>query len=160
VPVVSPFDVAVTVGTVRDALPSDVDRAVRAAHAAQHRWDLQGGPARAALLERAADLFEERRELFYSLCIREAGKTLPDAVLEVREAVDFLRFYAGEARTKFGPTALPGPTGELNELRLHGRGVWACISRGISRSPSSSARSPQRSLLATPPSPNRPNRRR
>jgi RHH-type proline utilization regulon transcriptional repressor/proline dehydrogenase/delta 1-pyrroline-5-carboxylate dehydrogenase len=80
------------------------------------------------LLDRAADLFEEKRELFYSLCIREAGKTLPDAVLEVREAVDFLRFYAGEARTKFGPTALPGPTGELNELRLHGRGVWACIS--------------------------------
>jgi RHH-type proline utilization regulon transcriptional repressor/proline dehydrogenase/delta 1-pyrroline-5-carboxylate dehydrogenase len=128
VPVLSPFDVAVTVGTVSDALPSDVDRAVRAAHAAQHRWDLRGGPARAALLDRAADLFEERRELFYSLCIREAGKTLPDAVLEVREAVDFLRFYAGEARTKFAPTALPGPTGELNELRLHGRGVWACIS--------------------------------
>ncbi|MDQ3079452.1 MAG: bifunctional proline dehydrogenase/L-glutamate gamma-semialdehyde dehydrogenase PutA [Pseudomonadota bacterium] len=128
VPVVSPFDVAVTVGTVRDALPSDVDRAVRAAHAAQHRWDLEGGPVRAELLDRAADIFEERREDFYSLCIREAGKTLPDAVLEVREAVDFLRFYASEARTKFAPTALPGPTGELNELRLHGRGVWACIS--------------------------------
>jgi RHH-type proline utilization regulon transcriptional repressor/proline dehydrogenase/delta 1-pyrroline-5-carboxylate dehydrogenase len=63
------------------------------------------------------------------LCIREAGKTLPDAALEVREAVDFLRYYASEARAKFGaPTALPGPTGELNSLRLHGRGVFACIS--------------------------------
>ena len=127
-PVVSPFDVAVTVGTVADATPADIDRAVRAAHAAQHRWDLAGGAVRADLLDRAADLFEERRADLYSLCIREAGKTLPDAVLEVREAVDFLRYYAGEARAKFGPTALPGPTGESNVLRLHGRGVWACIS--------------------------------
>ena len=63
------------------------------------------------------------------LCIREAGKTLVDAVLEVREAVDFLRFYASEARRQFSrPMPLPGPTGEQNELRLHGRGVFACIS--------------------------------
>ena len=68
-------------------------------------------------------------EEFYSLCIREGGKTLPDAVLEVREAVDFLRFYASEARRQFTrPLPLPGPTGEQNELRLHGRGVFACIS--------------------------------
>ena len=128
-PVVSPFDVATTVGTVADASPADIDRAVRAAHAAQHSWDLAGGAARADLLDRAADLFEERRADLYSLCIREAGKTLPDAVLEVREAVDFLRYYASEARAKFAePTALPGPTGELNVLRLHGRGVFACIS--------------------------------
>ena len=81
------------------------------------------------MLDRAADLFEEHREELFSLCIREAGKTLPDAILEVREAVDFLRFYAAEARTKFaGATTLPGPTGEHNELRLHGRGVFACIS--------------------------------
>ncbi|MEO7276831.1 MAG: L-glutamate gamma-semialdehyde dehydrogenase, partial [Sphingomicrobium sp.] len=72
---------------------------------------------------------EEHCEEFYSLCIREAGKTLPDAVLEVREAVDFLRFYAGEARRQFvAPMVLPGPTGEHNELRLHGRGLFACIS--------------------------------
>ena len=66
-------------------------------------------------------------EEFFSLCIREAGKTLIDAVLEVREAVDFLRFYASEARRQFTrPLPLPGPTGEQNELRLHGRGVFAC----------------------------------
>jgi len=65
----------------------------------------------------------------FSLCIREAGKTTVDAVLEVREAVDFLRFYASEARRQFTkPLQLPGPTGEQNELRLHGRGVFACIS--------------------------------
>jgi RHH-type proline utilization regulon transcriptional repressor/proline dehydrogenase/delta 1-pyrroline-5-carboxylate dehydrogenase len=128
-PVVSPFDTRLTIGSVAAATPADVDRAVRAAHAAQQEWDLDGGHARADLLDRAADLFEEHRDELFSLCIREAGKTLPDAILEVREAVDFLRYYASEARAKFGaPTALPGPTGEVNELRLHGRGVFACIS--------------------------------
>ena len=84
---------------------------------------------RAKLLDRAADLFEQHREELFSLCIREAGKTVADAVLEVREAVDFLRYYASEARRQFAQaTTLPGPTGELNELRLHGRGVFACIS--------------------------------
>ena len=80
------------------------------AHAAQVDWDALGGEARAKLLERAADLFEEHAEEFFSLCIREAGKTLVDAVLEVREAVDFLRFYASEARRQFTrPLPLPGP---------------------------------------------------
>jgi RHH-type proline utilization regulon transcriptional repressor/proline dehydrogenase/delta 1-pyrroline-5-carboxylate dehydrogenase len=102
---------------------------VEAAAAAQPAWDALGGDQRARLLDRTADLFEEHREQFFSLCIREGGKTLPDAVLEVREAVDFLRFYAGEARRQFtNPLPLPGPTGEQNELRLYGRGVFACIS--------------------------------
>ena len=128
-PVIAPFDPRHIVGEVRDATPASVDAAARAASAAQRRWDALGGTARARLLDRSADLFEAHRESFYSLCIREAGKTLPDAVLEVREAVDFLRFYAAEARAKFAAaTPLPGPTGELNELRLHGRGVFACIS--------------------------------
>ncbi len=127
--VVSPFDTTLTIGSVADATPADVDRAVRAAHTAQHAWDLIGGNARADLLDRAADLFEGHRDELFSLCMREAGKTLPDALLEVREAVDFMRYYASEARAKFGaPTSLPGPTGELNELRLHGRGVFTCIS--------------------------------
>src|SRR5690606_24745248 len=99
------------------------------ASAAQPAWDALGGEQRAALLEKTADLFEEQREVLFSLCIREAGKTLPDAILEVREAVDFLRYYAAEARAKFAkPIVLPGPTGEVNELSLHGRGVWTCIS--------------------------------
>jgi RHH-type proline utilization regulon transcriptional repressor/proline dehydrogenase/delta 1-pyrroline-5-carboxylate dehydrogenase len=127
--VVSPFDTQLVVGHVSEADAASVDAAARAASPAQHNWDALGGVERARLLDLAANLFEARRELFYSLCIREAGKTLPDAVLEVREAVDFLRFYAAEARAKFDrPTSLPGPTGELNELRLHGRGVFACIS--------------------------------
>ena len=128
-PVTSPQDRRVEVGTVFEASAEDVDRMVRAGHAAQVNWDSLGGEARARLLDRTADLYEQHREDFYSLCIREAGKTLPDAILEVREAVDFLRFYASEARRQFiRPMPLPGPTGEHNELRLHGRGVFACIS--------------------------------
>ena len=128
-PVVSPHDHRITVGTTFEASAEEVDRMVRAGHAAQVSWDALGGEARARLLDRTADLYEEHSKEFFSLCIREGGKTLVDAVLEVREAVDFLRFYASEARRQFArPLPLPGPTGEQNELRLHGRGVFASIS--------------------------------
>jgi RHH-type transcriptional regulator, proline utilization regulon repressor / proline dehydrogenase / delta 1-pyrroline-5-carboxylate dehydrogenase len=128
-PIVSPQDHRVTVGTVFEATAAEVDRMAHAGHAAQADWDALGGEARAELLDRAADLYEAHAEEFFSLCIREGGKTLIDAVLEVREAVDFLRFYASEARRQFTrPLPLPGPTGEQNALRLHGRGVFASIS--------------------------------
>jgi len=127
--VVAPYDRAEVIGQVTEASAAEVDAAVRSAAAAQVAWNALGGEARAVLLNKAADLFEAERERFFSLCMREAGKTLIDAVLEVREAVDFLRYYAAEARRQFvAATALPGPTGELNQLRLHGRGVFACIS--------------------------------
>jgi RHH-type transcriptional regulator, proline utilization regulon repressor / proline dehydrogenase / delta 1-pyrroline-5-carboxylate dehydrogenase len=110
------------------AQPELVEGFARAAVLAQPGWDALGGAARADLLEKAADLFEANTEAFLSLCQREAGKTLPDAALELREAVDFLRYYAAEARLLFGPaTTLPGPTGESNQLTLHGRGVFAVI---------------------------------
>ncbi|HET9810829.1 MAG TPA: bifunctional proline dehydrogenase/L-glutamate gamma-semialdehyde dehydrogenase PutA [Sphingomicrobium sp.] len=127
--VTSPHDRRIMVGEVRDSTVKDVDSMAAAAASAQPAWDALGGEARARLLDRTADLFEEHREEFFSLCIREAGKTLPDAVVEVREAVDFLRFYSSEARRQFaGPIPLPGPTGEQNELRMHGRGAFVCIS--------------------------------
>jgi RHH-type proline utilization regulon transcriptional repressor/proline dehydrogenase/delta 1-pyrroline-5-carboxylate dehydrogenase len=127
--IASPYDTSLVAGDAIWASEADVDRMVRSANAAQIAWDQLGGENRARLLDRAADLFEQHREELFSLCIREAGKTVPDAVLEVREAVDFLRYYASEARRLFrSAVALPGPTGELNELRLHGRGVFACIS--------------------------------
>jgi len=128
-PIVSPHDHRITVGTTFEASAAEVDRMVRAGHAAQVEWDSLGGEKRAQLLERAANLYEDHAEEFFSLCTREAGKTLIDGVLEVREAVDFLRFYASEARRQFTkPLPLPGPTGEQNELRLHGRGVIGAIS--------------------------------
>ncbi len=107
----------------------DVDLALARAVAAQPMWDAMGGQARADLLIKASDLLEENMARFMDLCRREAGKTMMDGVLEVREAVDFLRYYACEARMLFGaPQPLPGPTGEQNLLRLHGRGVFATIS--------------------------------
>jgi RHH-type transcriptional regulator, proline utilization regulon repressor / proline dehydrogenase / delta 1-pyrroline-5-carboxylate dehydrogenase len=125
----SPFDRDLVVGEAVEATEQELDAMLRRAASAQEAWDALGGAGRARLLDRTADMFEEHREEFYSLCIREAGKTLPDAILEVREAVDFLRYYAAEARRLFtAPVELPGPTGERNELRLHGRGVWTCIS--------------------------------
>lgn len=84
---------------------------------------------RAQVLDRAADMLEARRGEFMALCAREAGKTLPDALGEVREAVDFCRYYAEMARQHFAkPHRLPGPTGESNDLYLQGRGVFASIS--------------------------------
>ena len=88
-----------------------------------------GGEKRAAVLERAATLFEEHTAALVARCVREAGKTLPDAIGEVREAVDFLRYYAARARRDFShESSLPGPTGERNLLRLRGKGVFGCIS--------------------------------
>ena len=127
--IVSPQDNRQIVGSVREATEADIEIAANRAAAFQPEWDTLGGERRALLLEAAAGAFEENTPEIVSLCIREAGKTLPDAVLELREAVDFLRFYAGEARRLFTARhPLPGPTGEENYLKLHGRGVWGTIS--------------------------------
>jgi RHH-type proline utilization regulon transcriptional repressor/proline dehydrogenase/delta 1-pyrroline-5-carboxylate dehydrogenase len=124
-----PHDRSVTVGRVREATAQEVAQAFARASEIQPGWDALGGDKRALLLEEAADLFEAHTAEFLSLCQREAGKTLLDGVAEVREAVDFLRYYAGEARRQFeDPIQLPGPTGEDNTMRLHGRGVFATIS--------------------------------
>ena len=82
---------------------------------------------RCAGLERLADLLEEHCLELMAILVDEAKKTLPDALGEVREAVDFCRYYAAEARAGLQPIELPGPTGERNVLRMEGRGVWACI---------------------------------
>ncbi|MBL8790355.1 MAG: bifunctional proline dehydrogenase/L-glutamate gamma-semialdehyde dehydrogenase PutA [Rhizobiales bacterium] len=127
-PVLSPHDRSVRVGQVTETDPGDVGRAVSLAHGAQQAWDRQGGEVRAAILEKAARLYEQNRARLLGLLIREAGKTLDNAIADLREAVDFLRYYAERARADFQtPVAMPGPTGERNELSLHGRGVFACI---------------------------------
>ncbi len=127
-PVRNPATGAV-VGSVVDADPGAIAAAMVAAQAAQPDWSLAGGDFRADRLERAADLLEAEEAHFLALCVDEAGKTLADAVAEVREAVDFLRYYAREARRHFAhPRSLPGPTGERNELILEGRGTFLCIS--------------------------------
>jgi len=96
---------------------------------AQAGWNAAGAAHRAALLRSAADAFEANRADLVARCVREGGRTVADSLAEVREAVDFLRYYAAEAeRLLAAPLPLPGVTGESNVLRLQGRGVFLCIS--------------------------------
>jgi RHH-type proline utilization regulon transcriptional repressor/proline dehydrogenase/delta 1-pyrroline-5-carboxylate dehydrogenase len=101
--------------------------AVRRAHAAFPAWSQTSVDERAACLERLADLLEENRDRLMAICVQEAFKTIPDAIGEVREAADFCRYYAGEARSRLRAVELPGPTGERNTLHIEGRGVWATV---------------------------------
>ena len=124
-----PADRRRVVGRWQAADGAGIERAIGNAQRAQPGWDAMPASQRAQILERAADLLEARRGNFIAMCVREAGKTLPASVAEVREAADFLRYYAHEVRRLCGePIVLPGPTGERNRLHLHGRGVFVCIS--------------------------------
>jgi RHH-type proline utilization regulon transcriptional repressor/proline dehydrogenase/delta 1-pyrroline-5-carboxylate dehydrogenase len=126
-PVNSPIDGAV-IGTVQEGDEALVDTAMTSAQAAFAAWSATPVAERAAALERAGDLIEQNRGRLIALLQSEAGKTIDDCVSEVREAVDYCRFYAEDARRVFAPQALPGPTGESNQLRMRGRGVFVCIS--------------------------------
>jgi RHH-type proline utilization regulon transcriptional repressor/proline dehydrogenase/delta 1-pyrroline-5-carboxylate dehydrogenase len=126
--VLSPADPKQGAGDVREASLSDVAEAMNLARAAQLKWSLQPVSVRASILERAAALLLEERPQFIGLLVREAGRTLRNAIGEWREAIDFLRFYAAEAERLMIEHELPGPTGESNVLTLHGKGVFACIS--------------------------------
>ncbi len=108
--------------------PQELDFSIARAEAAFEAWSRTPADERAGRLERAADMMESRMLELVSLIVREGGRTYADAVSEVREAADFCRYYAAESRKNFGNgLLLPGPAGERNELRLHGRGVFACI---------------------------------
>jgi RHH-type proline utilization regulon transcriptional repressor/proline dehydrogenase/delta 1-pyrroline-5-carboxylate dehydrogenase len=127
--VVSPNDAVSVVGSVVEAGVETADAAMRAAAAGFRAWNSTPAGDRAACLERAADLLEARRGRFLYLLAVEGGKTLDDGLAELREAVDFLRYYAQQARAQYGePEILPGPTGEENLIRRRGRGVFVCIS--------------------------------
>ncbi|WP_299818198.1 bifunctional proline dehydrogenase/L-glutamate gamma-semialdehyde dehydrogenase PutA [uncultured Jannaschia sp.] len=107
--------------------PSDIDGAMSRARAAFADWSTTAPATRAAILRRAADLLEAERPALMATLAREAGKTIDDGIAEIREAVDFLRFYADEAETLCQPRILPGPTGESNEWRVRGRGVFVTV---------------------------------
>jgi len=123
----SPVDGAV-IGAVQEGDEALVATAMASAQAAFPAWSSIPVAERAAALERAGDLMEQNRGRLIALLQSEAGKTIDDCVSEVREAVDYCRFYAQDARRMFAPRVLPGPTGESNELRMRGRGVFVCIS--------------------------------
>ena len=128
VDITNPANPADVLGRAQFADPAGLEPIFAALSSAQPGWNLAGGAARAAVLQRAADLFEARLPRFMAILIREAGKTWGDALAEVREAVDFLRYYAAQAEAEFEtPQALPGPSGEDNTLHLAGRGVFLCI---------------------------------
>jgi RHH-type proline utilization regulon transcriptional repressor/proline dehydrogenase/delta 1-pyrroline-5-carboxylate dehydrogenase len=110
------------------AMPEQVEHALARLQAGFGPWSARPLAERAALLRRAGDALDARLAEFCGLLVREAGKTWGDAVAEVREAVDFCRYYADQAEQRLGEQTLPGPTGESNRLRLHGRGLFVCIS--------------------------------
>jgi RHH-type proline utilization regulon transcriptional repressor/proline dehydrogenase/delta 1-pyrroline-5-carboxylate dehydrogenase len=116
-------------GDIADATPETASNAVVAARAGFRSWTETPAETRASILERAANLLEQRMPHFIALLQREGGKTLDDSLSEVREAIDFCRYYAAEGRKLFGDGQLmPGPTGESNLLRLRGRGIFIAIS--------------------------------
>ena len=118
----------VTVPVVAESAVAAIPAAVAASAASYRQWRKTDVDLRAGILLRAADALELQLPRFCALLVKEAFKTWGDAVSEVREAVDFLRYYAGEAARIMAPVALPGPTGESNQLRLTARGPWVCIS--------------------------------
>ncbi len=127
--VTAPADHSRVVGRVTSATAQDVAEAMASARAAFPAWDATPAGQRAALLDKAADLFQANLQELMALIVLEGGRSQSDALSEVREAIDFLRYYAAQAREKFAdPIALPGPTGERNSLTLGGRGVFVCIS--------------------------------
>jgi RHH-type proline utilization regulon transcriptional repressor/proline dehydrogenase/delta 1-pyrroline-5-carboxylate dehydrogenase len=126
--VVSPANSKNIVGQVYEAAPVDIEKALENAASATQSWSNMSVDERAACLERTADLLEKNMPALLMLLNREAGKTLADSVPEVREAVDFCRYYAARAREDLTPIQLKGPTGEFNQLSLHARGVIVCIS--------------------------------
>lgn len=126
--VLNPCDKAQTVGKITEATLAQADQALEYASKSAETWRKTSVEERAVCLERAANLLEERMPEFMAMAVREAGKSLSDAVGEVREAVDFCCYYAEQARKELIPKILTGPTGELNQMSLHGRGVIACIS--------------------------------
>ncbi len=126
--VFSPANPQDLVGCYPAMTAADCKTAIEAAQAAFPAWQQSDIEERAKRLERLADLYEENRVELIALLMRESGKTLPNAVNEVREAVDFCRYYAAQARVTLAPQTLPGPTGESNILHTSGRGVFLCIS--------------------------------
>ena len=128
-PSVNPANTAEVVGVCHQASEEHIVTAIDLSVAAQPSWDRLGAHERDRILNRAGDLFEQHRDELLGLVVREGGRTIPDAISELREAVDFMRFYGAQAKKHFGePTVLPGPTGERNTISMRGKGVFIAIS--------------------------------
>lgn len=126
----NPVRTSEKIGSVIYTAEHQIDEAFKVAQTGYVMWSLVSSAARADILNRAADILEDHKAELMALCVREAGKTIPDALAEVREAVDFCRYYAAEGRKVLDEkgVVLPGPTGETNVLRFEPRGVFVAIS--------------------------------
>lgn len=125
----SPSASDVIVGHCYQSTDEDIEEALSSAAAAQAQWDTLGGKKRAEILFRLSDLLEQNHAQLMQIIGAEAGRVLVDTISEVREAVDFCRYYGLHAAENFEqPKPLPGPTGERNLLSYHGRGTFVCIS--------------------------------
>ena len=128
-PSVNPANTSEVIGVCHQASEEHVDKAIELSVAAQPAWDRLGGNERANILNRAADLFEKHSDELLRLCVMEGGRSVPDSISELREAVDFMRYYGAQARKHYGePIVMPGPTGERNTYSMRGRGVFIAIS--------------------------------
>jgi RHH-type transcriptional regulator, proline utilization regulon repressor / proline dehydrogenase / delta 1-pyrroline-5-carboxylate dehydrogenase len=116
------------IGSWKISSQQDVDQAVSLAKATTHAWQKKSCEERSSLLERYADLLIDHRAELMALMARETGKTLENGIDEVREAIDFCRYYAQQARVALSPQRLPAFVGEHNELHYAARGVFVCIS--------------------------------
>lgn len=125
----APHNKAIKVGQVVESSATDIKNAIDNVSGGFFAWSQTSATFRAKIIEKFADLLEANQYEAIALCVMEAGKTIPDSVAEIREAIDFCRYYAASAREIFSEQkTLTGPTGELNELSLHSRGVFLCIS--------------------------------
>jgi RHH-type proline utilization regulon transcriptional repressor/proline dehydrogenase/delta 1-pyrroline-5-carboxylate dehydrogenase len=128
--ILSPADRTHKVGTVYTASHKTIELAFETAQDGFEKWSSTPADIRATALEKFADLLEFHHAELMALCVYEAGKTIKDAHLEIREAVDFCRYYAQQGRKNFHEKGsnLPGPSGESNILHDIGRGMFVCIS--------------------------------
>lgn len=126
--ITNPTDRSEIVGDCFISTQADIEKALENAKKSYPTWNALSLEARADILQKMADLLEKNRGTLVAMAIKEAGKVLPDSLAEVREAVDFCRYYAAMGLETLSPKTLQGPTGESNELRTEGRGVMVCIS--------------------------------
>jgi RHH-type proline utilization regulon transcriptional repressor/proline dehydrogenase/delta 1-pyrroline-5-carboxylate dehydrogenase len=127
--ITNPADHEDVVGIVTETDKAGAAAAIQCAADAAPDWAMTAAEVRADILNKAADAIESEHAALMALVVREGGRCVPDALAEVREAVDYCRYYAARAREQFADSVLlPGPTGEANRLRLQPRGVFACIS--------------------------------
>jgi len=125
----NPANNQMLIGDIINSKQETIENAINSASSAYKHWRLSTVQQRAISLQKTAELIEQNRAELVSLCVREGGKTIKDALSEIRETVDFCRYYAQSAIELFDqPLSLAGPTGESNLLYQYGRGIFVCIS--------------------------------